>query len=137
MRVKKQFSSWCTRWVLSADDDGDRIPDDGDNCPNTLNPLQEDTYPRGGNGIGDACDCEGNFDCDGDVDADDVEKFLADFGRFQFNNPCANDNQCNGDCECDGDVDADDLEKLLEDFGRFQFNNPCPACVAEDWCVYP
>jgi hypothetical protein len=32
--------------------------------------------------------CESDFTCDGDVDADDVEKFLEDFGRFQFNNPC-------------------------------------------------
>ena len=107
-----------------------------DNCPYDHNPLQEDTYPPQGNGIGDACDCECNFDCDGDVDADDVEEFLNHFGRFQFNNPCTNDDPCSGDCECDTDVDADDVEKFLEDFGRFQFNNPCPACVLGDWCVY-
>ena len=98
---------------------------------------QEDTYPPQGNGIGDACDCECDFDCDGDVDAGDVESFLTDFGRFEFNNPCANDNPCNGDCACDGDVDAGDVGTFLEDFGRFQFNNPCSACVPGDWCVYP
>ena len=98
---------------------------------------QEDTSPPQGNGIGDACDCEANFDCDDDVDAADVEAFLVDFGRFQFNNPCRNDAPCNGDFQCDGDVDSDDVEKLLEDFGRFQFNNPCPACAVEDWCIYP
>jgi len=107
-----------------------------DNCPETPNPLQEDTYPPQGNNIGDACDCECDFDCDGDVDADDVAAFLTDFGRFQFNNPCANDDPCNGDCECDTDVDADDVGKFLEDFGRFEFNNPCPACEVSDWCVY-
>jgi len=98
---------------------------------------QEDLYPPQGNGIGDACDCECDFDCDSDVDADDVAAFLTDFGRFQFNNPCANDNQCHGDCECDTDVDADDVTMFLQDFGRFQFNNPCPVCVVGDWCVYP
>ena len=97
---------------------------------------QEDTYPTQGNGIGDACDCEANFDCDDDVDAGDVETFLVDFGRFEFNNPCGNDDQCNGDFQCDGDVDSADVEKLLEDFGRFQFNNPCPPCAVSDWCVY-
>jgi hypothetical protein len=98
---------------------------------------QEDTSPPQGNGIGDACDCESDFDCDGDVDAGDVATFLIDFGRFEFNNPCASGNQCNGDFECDADVDSADVEKLLEDFGRFQFNNPCPPCVVRDWCVYP
>ena len=121
----------------SGDDrDNDGISDTEDNCPDDYNPLQEDTYPPGGNGIGDACECEADFDCDRDVDADDVATFLADFGRFQFNNPCANGNPCNGDFECDTDVDADDVEKFLEDFGRFQFNNPCPVCAAGEWCSY-
>ena len=49
---------------------------------------QEDNYPPGGNGLGDACECEGDFNRDGNVDAEDVTKFLEDFGRNQFNNPC-------------------------------------------------
>jgi hypothetical protein len=122
--------------IIPVDSDDDGLPDDQDNCPNTPNPGQEDTSPPQGNDIGDACDCECDFDCDTDVDADDVETFLADFGRFEFNNPCVNENQCNGDFSCDGDVDAVDVEKFLEDFGRFQFNNPCPSCVVGDWCVY-
>ena len=32
--------------------------------------------------------CKGDFDYDGDVDADDVGEFLNHFGRFEFNNPC-------------------------------------------------
>jgi hypothetical protein len=35
--------------------------------------------------------CKGDFDYDGDVDADDVEEFLIHFGRFEFNNPCPPD----------------------------------------------
>jgi len=108
-----------------------------DNCPTTPNPDQLDTYPPQGNGIGDACDCEANFDCDADVDANDVTAFLTDFGRNQYNRPCTAQNPCYGDFLCDGDVDASDVIKFLEDFGRSQFNNPCPVCEAGNWCVYP
>jgi hypothetical protein len=125
----------CTQGTIgmtcTSDDECD-LPGEESFC--SMN--QEDTYPTQGNGIGDACDCEADFNCGGEVDADDIELFLADFGRFLFNNPCVNDNQCNGDFECDGDVDSEDVEKFLEDFGRFQFNNPCPACEVGDWCVY-
>ncbi len=41
--------------VNSPDTDGDSLSDDSDNCPNTLNPDQQDTD---GDGIGDACDSE-------------------------------------------------------------------------------
>jgi hypothetical protein len=108
-----------------------------DNCPSHYNPNQEDTFPPQGNGIGDACDCEVDFDCDSNVDARDVYYFLEDFGRNQYKNTCINENPCNGDTKCDGDVDADDVKKFLEDFGRSVFNNRCPACEVGDWCEYP
>jgi len=119
------------------DVDQDNVGDMCDNCLNTVNPAQEDTSPPGGNGIGNACECEGNFDCDVDVsvDADDVTAFLDNFGRSIYNNPCTNTSPCNGDFLCDGDVDADDVTKFLEDFGRSQYNNPCPECEGGDWCV--
>jgi hypothetical protein len=97
---------------------------------------QEDTLPPGGNDIGDACDCEADFNCDGNVDAADVSPFLADFGRSIFGNPCTNDLPCNGDFDCNVNVDAGDVSKLLEDFGRSVFNNPCPACEVGNWCAY-
>ena len=145
--------------VCDPDDDNDAIPDSEDNCPfipspdqndsdtdgvgdlcenclNIFNPYQEDTYPPDGNEIGDACDCEGNFDCDQDIDAGDVTTFLQHFGRSQYNNPCTNQYQCKGDFSCDGDVDAQDVTKFLEDFGRSQYNNPCPVCEAGGWCSY-
>ena len=53
---------------IIGDADTDGIPDHEDNCPLDYNTDQEDTYPPGGNGIGDACDCESDLDCDGDVD---------------------------------------------------------------------
>ena len=96
-----------------------------------------DTYPPQGNGIGDVCDCEGDFICDGNVDATDVTLFLVDFGRNQFNDPCTGDKTCTGDFNCDSNVDATDVILFLGDFGRNQFNNLCPACDPEiPWCVY-
>ena len=62
-----------------SDLDRDYKGDACDNCPKVSNRNQEDTFPPQGNGIGDACDCESDFSCDGDVDADDVTAFLADF----------------------------------------------------------
>jgi hypothetical protein len=82
------------------------------------------------------CECEGNFDGDLDVDAEDVNEFLSHFGRSQFFNPCTNQDPCSGDFTCDADVDADDVTKFLEDFGRSQFFNPCPMCTRDPWCVY-
>ncbi len=32
--------------------------------------------------------CNGDFNCDGNVDATDVTKFLEDFGRNSINDPC-------------------------------------------------
>jgi hypothetical protein len=105
--------------------------------PGMCSVNQDDTYPPQGNEIGDACDCEGDFNCDGNVDAGDVTAFLFDFGRNQFNDPCTTGSPCNGDVNCDTNVDATDVTKFLEDFGRNQFNNPCPACAGGAWCVYP
>jgi hypothetical protein len=120
-----------------TDTDDDGIPDYLDNCSRHANPGQEDTFPPDGNGIGDACDCEGDFDCSTSVDADDVVNFLFDFGRSPFNNPCTNERFCYGDFDCNRAVDADDVSKFLEDFGRSQYNNPCPPCEISVWCVYP
>jgi hypothetical protein len=99
------------------DTDGDGVPDADDNCPahpngpnlgtcihGTLGEIctdsgecgtggfcstnQEDDYPPGGNGIGEACECEGNFDFDQDVDGTDAARFKSDFGRSPFSDPC-------------------------------------------------
>jgi hypothetical protein len=112
-------------------------PEGGDNCPEIYNPDQEDTYPPGGNGIGDACECEGDFDCDGDVDGEDSMRFKTDLGRNAFFDACThNDDPCNGDFDCDGDVDGINAALFKRDFGRNQFNNPCPSCEVEEWCIY-
>jgi hypothetical protein len=129
------FSDFFVVAFVDADSDG--IPDSEDNCPDTINPNQLDTYPPQGNNIGDACDCECDFTCDGDVDGGDVGDFLDHFGRSTFFKPCTNEVPCRGDVDCNSAVDGFDVGMFLEDFGRSQYFNPCPACVVGDWCEYP
>ncbi len=119
-----------------GDSDCDAISDAQDNCPETYNPTQDDTLPPQGNGLGNACDCEGNFDCDQDVDGTDAQFFKTDFGRSMFLNPCISANPCNGDFDCDGDVDGTDAQVFKNDFGRSMFQDPCPSCVIGLWCSY-
>ena len=119
------------------DIDNDTICGDVDNCPEFSNPDQEDSYPPQGNGIGDACDCEGDFNCDGSVDAIDLSSFLKDLGkRTLSSNPCTNENPCNGDLDCDGAVDEGDKALFYADFGRGKNKNPCPVCERSKWCSY-
>ena len=101
--------------------------------------IQADNYPLSGNGIGDACDCESDFLCDGDVDSDDMTAFLDDFGREPSYRRCGHPTwgACDGDFNCDVDVDSDDVEKFLEDFGREASFRPCPPCDGSAWCAYP
>jgi hypothetical protein len=119
------------------DDDWDNHCNGIDKCPNFYNLDNTDTYPPQGNGIGDACDCEGDFACDGDVDGSDASTFKADFGRSVMVNPCIAGDTCNGDFSCDGDVDGTDASLFKADFGRNSLQNPCPICVTGVvWCVY-
>ena len=98
---------------------------------------QQDSYPPSGNDIGDACDCEGNFDCDQDVDGTDAATLRIDFGRSTFQDPCTAQNPCHGDFDCDHDCDGTDAALFKTDFGRSHLDNPCPACVVGEWCSYP
>ena len=118
---------------------GDDLPGDNESECGTngfCSMDQDDSYPPDGNRIGDVCDCEGDFDCSGGVDASDVTAFLTDFGRTTFFHPCTNADPCSGDFNCDVNVDATDVTIFLEDFGRGPFFNPCPTCVPITWCAY-
>jgi len=98
---------------------------------------QEDNYPPpDGNGFGDACECEGDLDCDKDVDGTDIGIFKTDYGRSLFDDPCTGANSCHGDFNCDGDVDGSDALLIKGDFGRSPFKEPCPQCFGELWCSY-
>jgi hypothetical protein len=43
-------------FTTAPDSDADGVPDASDNCPLVFNPSQLDTFPIGGNGVGDCCD---------------------------------------------------------------------------------
>jgi hypothetical protein len=118
------------------DIDEDGLCGDSDNCPHHNNPLQEDILPPQGNGIGDACECEGDFSCDGDVDGSDASVFKFHFGRSISHYQCTDWDPCRGDFACDGDVDGTDAILLKADFGRNSLNSPCAACVMGEWCSY-
>jgi hypothetical protein len=123
----------------TIDPDGDGVDVACDNCPATPNNSQLDSYPPGGNGCGDACECEGNFDGDLDVDGSDASIFKIDFGRSKISgNPCTNVLPCNGDFECDVDVDGTNASSFKTDFGRSKISgNPCSDCATDPWCAYP
>ena len=118
-----------------SDSDGDGIFDSVDNCREVPNPDQEDTIPLGGNNCGDACECEGNFDFDNDVDGNDLFKYAQDYGRVD----CVDaDPPCYGDFNCNGNVDGSDLHRFVSDYGRWSGGDrPCPYCPTDPWCVYP
>ena len=81
--------------------------------------------------------CEGNFDCDEDVDGSDARDFKRYFGRSPSGgNPCTNVDTCKGDFDCDGDVDGSDALAFKLDFGRSTYSNPCPPCVEGECCSY-
>ena len=126
-----------TAFGVDDDSDGDGIDDYQDNCLCTSNLEQEDNYPPEGNGCGDACECEGNFDGDEDQDGSDAFDFKEDFGRSFLGNPCESGNPCNGDFDCDNDCDGSDAFTFKEDFGRSPFLDPCPSCPTDPWCTYP
>ncbi len=108
-----------------------------DNCPATANPAQEDTLPPGGNGCGNACECEGNFQGnDVDCDGSDAAIFKVDYGRNSLTRPCNAGDPCNGDFSCNGNVDGTDAARFKADFGRNGLNKPCPSCATVPWCSY-
>ena len=133
-------NEWCgTTGVCSKaeeDADADGPGDACDNCPSVSNTAQEDTLPPGGNGCGNACECEGNFNVDVDVDGGDAATFKASFGRGGLNRPCTNGDPCNGDFTCDGNVSGSDAALFKSDFGRNGLDNPCPSCATVPWCNY-
>lgn len=90
--------------------------EDGDCADDELCDLAQ--FDFDGTGVGDACECRGNFDGDRDIDGNDAFVFKLGFGRSDFFNPCPSNQQPN-------------------EFGRSSFRNPRPICTGLlDWCIY-
>jgi hypothetical protein len=100
-------------------DDGDGVYSGEDNCPTVNNPDQLDSYPPGGNGCGDACEC--HADCTGDqkVNLTDLVKMKEEFNRSN----CATI-PCQADCNYDTKVNLSDLVMMKSEFNRTN----CPVC---------
>ena len=130
---------------LTTDTDGDGILDDGDNsgvlydnpctggetadcddnCLEFYNPEQIDVDS---DGYGDLCECQADFEGDGDVDGANLSQILEHFGRNPYIKPCIPEDPCTGDFDNDNDVDADDITVILGEFGRNKWFLPCPPC---------
>ena len=103
---------------ITCDEDAD--------CADTGGICQMEQGDYNGSGCGDVCECEGNFEADGDVDAMDALTFRSDFGRRD----CEAGSPCNGNFNCDSNVDGSDALMFKVDFGR----RNCPLCEFE--CAY-
>jgi hypothetical protein len=105
--------------VTDSDSDADDIPAVQDNCPYVYNPNQEDSFPPGGNGCGDACECHADCNSNQKVDLSDLVIMKQEFLRTD----CAT-NPCDADCNYDNSVDLADLVMMKEEFLR----SDCPIC---------
>ncbi len=134
--------------VCDEDYDSDGILDVNDNCPSAPNgPIlgacyswpvievcttqsdcgvegscsmnQEDSYPPGGNGCGDACECHADCNDDQNVDLSDLVIM-----KQQFIWDCTQHPSCEADCNYDNKVDLSDLVMMKGEFLR----SDCPIC---------
>ncbi len=129
----------CVRGAALVDSDADGIAEDGDksgtpgdnrctggelvncddNCPWDQNSMQEDSYPPGGNGCGDACECHADCNSDEKVNLTDLVTM-----KTQFFWKCSEHPTCEADCNHDGNVNLSDLVMM-----KSEFNRPdCPVC---------
>ncbi len=107
------------KYAYNLDKDDDGINNSEDNCPNNYNPGQEDSYPPGGNGCGDACECHADCNVDQKVNLADLVIMKQ---QFMWN--CSQQPSCEADCNYDNTVDLSDLVMMKEEFLR----SDCPMC---------
>ena len=101
-----------------SDIDSDCILID-DNCLFVYNPDQLDSYPPGGNGCGDACECHADNNDDQVVNLSDLVIM-----KQQFTWICSEHASCEADCNYDNKVDLSDLVTMKSEFSK----TGCPVC---------
>lgn len=78
----------CTKTITGVVMSGSGLAcDESRVCPQTES-CQMNQEDYNSNGVGDACECYGDFNQDGDSDGSDAAIFKKTFGRNQFYRPC-------------------------------------------------
>jgi len=122
-----------TEGPLPPDNDGDGVPNDVDNCVDTVNPNQID---RDGDGVGDVCDASNNTDNDGDGVPDVRDNCVdranpdqADLDGDGIGDACEPDDgrQVPSDFNQDSQVNISDAVSF---FGFLFLGQDNPACYA-------
>ena len=147
------LQSWSLE-VCAADQDGDGVPDDIDNCPDDPNPGQEDTDgdgvpgsqpPPGATWGGDACDDDDDNDTvlDGE-DADPLDEFACQDLDADTCDDCSvlgqpdpsqdgTDTDSDGACDAgDPDDDNDDFDDPVESYLSTDPLDDCPDDPSDD-----
>jgi hypothetical protein len=146
------FSNQDDASVGQPDGDGDGVPYDTDNCPETYNPAQEDNDgdgvpgaqpPPGATWGGDVCD----EDDDNDGFADAVENYIGTDPLDDCPDVVAPESgaQCDNGLDDDGDTRVDDgcppvgpaesgaqCENAVDDDGDTVVNDGCPPFAGHD-----
>ena len=146
--------SWSLELCGEAEPDGDGVPDDVDNCPETHNPGQEDydgdgvpgtQPPAGATWGGDACDADDDNDTvlDGE-DADPLDEFACQDLDADTCDDCSvlgqpdvfqdgTDTDSDGACDAgDPDDDDDDFGDSIEAYLGTDHLDACPDDPTDD-----
>ena len=98
-----------------------------DDCSDTGGACQKEQGDCNDNGIGDACECYADCNCDNEVNLTDLiimkEEFLRDDCEIS---------SCRADCNCDTEVNLTDLLIMKTQFLR----DDCPDCASGEKCGY-
>ena len=125
---------WALDPSMKADSDNDGVPDVSDNCPNDVNPLQENTD---GDAQGDACDSDDDNDGITDNSPDDCPRGgAANWGSTQnFDDPANSTDWdrdgCKDDVE-DNDMDNDGVDNDEDLCPRSGYQPPRPTWVSDE-----
>lgn len=125
---------WALDPANKADSDNDGVPDVSDNCPNDVNPLQENTD---GDAQGDACDSDDDNDGITDNSPDNCPRGgAANWGSTQnFDDPANSTDWdrdgCKDDVE-DNDMDNDGVDNDADLCPRSSYQPPRPTWVSDE-----